>query len=173
MEALPDPIQTLLVAEAPHGAVVILRGVPGCGKSTLASAISTFCADPNDTWSCAVIRPDNEEDDAAERRCMGDFLLALQEQTDVIVVDKKNLMPEDYAWYEEQVMRTDSPGAGYSIHFVEFRCDSIAQSTMMANRSRERLTPVQIRQSWYLFKHLHVEDAIEVGQFGEANEEQL
>ncbi len=172
---LPDQIKTLLAAEGPQGAVLILRGVPGCGKSTLAASIMRFCAEPNAGLTCAVvpfIEPDNEEDDAAERRCMGDFLLALHERNDVIVVDKKNLMPEDYAWYEEQVMRTDSPGAGYSIHFVEFPCDSIEQATLMANRSRERLTSVQIRQSWRVFEHLHVQDAIEVDQVGEANVEE-
>ena len=132
--------------------VFVLRGLPGCGKSTLADEIISLCDHVNirsricsaDWWFTrgGTYHWDGRELQEAHVYCKGKFLLCMAELDQVIVVDNTNLRTEDFTWYVDM--------ANYNLYdptVVEFVIDSEEEAFFLVNRS-SHITDVAAYNPW-------------------------
>lgn len=92
--------------------VYILRGVPGCGKSTVAKNIAgdtgTICEADHYFWDAdGVYRYDSSKIGLAHEYCKNMFLNALDFQAPIIVVSNTNIDPAHFSFYEEKARAAD------------------------------------------------------------------
>jgi len=110
-----------------HKLAVILRGFPGCGKSSLASClqrqIGMVLASADDFFTGIG---DIQE---AHDQCRQVFMQALKSQRPV-VVDNTNVRRGDYSFYS-----TKAEAQGYTVVVLEFVCESTADLERMRARS--------------------------------------
>ena len=128
---LPYELNPLFVnlESSGYGLILVLRGVAGIGKSTLAKKIYQWCQSANVT--CVVCNADvwHYDHDGTYHWQGGDqltnahdhskarFLLGIAMKNQVIVVDNTNLRHEHYHWYEDHYNRAD-----YNLEVVEIEC---------------------------------------------------
>ena len=120
---------------------MILRGLPGVGKSTFAASLKRLCN--SNKWTCRVCsaddwfrRGDRYQFDAhdlpeAHRYCQGMCLLALYEQTNVIIIDNTNISYPDVDVYRDLEAHYDC----YDVRTLEWKCQSIEQAAVCLQRS--------------------------------------
>ena len=142
-----------LVAVQPS--VIILRGLPGSGKSYLARNCQEVLSNPSQT---AVISADNyfSEDDTysfnpltaykAHQYCLEQFLLALARGCKLIVIDNTNTQLWEYRLYTYLC-----DVLGYQCYILEIPCLSLSMADMYCNRNvHGLLTPAvtKMYQRW-------------------------
>jgi tRNA uridine 5-carbamoylmethylation protein Kti12 len=105
---------------------VIMRGVPGSGKSTAARGILNHCLDKkqtavicsNDDYPGYYDNPENKYDwspqkaKKARKFCEEKFLEALTNEVDVVIVDNCHLTRRTYKFFVEEATKR-----GYEISF--------------------------------------------------------
>lgn len=113
--------------------VYILRGIPGCGKSTLAKFI--FCGVEKGTTaaycSADMFFMKNGEYNfelsklaAAHEYCRFNFTLAVQNTIDVIIIDNTNTTHKEFKFYKDEAVK-----AGYQVQIItvgEFSEEALA-----------------------------------------------
>lgn len=94
----------------PRGSVIIMRGWPGSGKSTIASALAE-CLDGSvsrvsaDKYHYSLFtslyewKPENVE--FAHRSCKREFAESMSMGVDYLIVDNTNIRKKDYEYYVE------------------------------------------------------------------------
>ena len=119
---------------------IVLRGLPGSGKTFLADNISTFCRHAG--LSCRVCSADSWFSRDGRYRYVGGrlheahdhskgiFLLEMVRKTRVIVVDNTNLETRHYMWYKDQAV-----ASGYRPQIVEFDVHSSEEALIVTSRS--------------------------------------
>jgi hypothetical protein len=127
-------------SSTPLGLVVILRGVPGIGKSTLAKKIWLWCEQNN--LSCCICNADiwmveangynwdRYELTNADNHCKSRFMLAMAAKTNVIVIDNTNLDRTEYKWYEDHL-----DADNYEAQCIEIDCEDIRAARLAIARS--------------------------------------
>lgn len=85
--------------------VVILRGLPGSGKSDLAWMLwktmgATVCSADYYFYDGDEYVFDATKLGDAHAKCKEDFIHAIQNDEDVIVVDNTNTQQKEFEWYE-------------------------------------------------------------------------
>ena len=128
--------------------VIILRGVPGCGKSTFAAQVKVFAQAHNlETEICSddeflrtvydhdlnpVFIPnlDTRLTTVAQRHCMQFFHGALRRHVPVVILDNANITRADWQPYVDRAQR-----ARFLVQKVSFPCDSLAEAEALAARS--------------------------------------
>ena len=118
--------------------VFVLRGLPGSGKSSLASDIAMECS--RFDLAVGVCCPDQwiaqagpyrwDEVAHATDRAREDFMAHLRDQTRVIVVDDTNLQTDEYKFYVEE-----AEGNFYDSYIVEFHVATRQEAIDVARRS--------------------------------------
>ena len=146
-QALPHQVLqrlNMLFQPGSLGLVVILRGVPGIGKSTLAKKIRTWCLE-ND-MTCVICNADiwmmrangyNWDPNQlvhAHNHCKGRFVLAMAAETDVIVIDNTNLHRAHYEWYVNHL-----DVENYEVQCIEIDCQNLDAARLASARSHVRL----------------------------------
>ena len=145
-----DLPQELLPILAPVGStsssmILVLRGVAGIGKSSLAKTIYLWCQ--RNGLTCVVCTADiwHYDHDGtyhweggdrlrnAHNHCHGRFMLAMAMKTEVIVVDNMNLRPIDNQWYFDYYDMDE-----YDVRMVEIDCVDMGMAHRAANRSRRQ-----------------------------------
>ena len=118
LDELPKEVQKLFIDDSriPDNMVIILRGPPGCGKTSMAQVIQMLHA--RKRRSCVAVSADEwfyvngeycyEERDLhkAHDFCMGQFLLAINRGVKCVIVDNTNLKLSDFEWYEAEARKT-------------------------------------------------------------------
>jgi hypothetical protein len=86
--------------------VIILRGVSGAGKSTVATLFGNaaiVCADDYFTDSWGLYKFDAKQLPQAHAQCQKRFMDAMNNpDVDTVVVANTNIFPAHFAFYEEQ-----------------------------------------------------------------------
>ena len=131
-------LQRSLEPESRH--VIIMRGLPGAGKSTLIEAMAQvldvvpvvcsadkFYADAKCTRTAANIAD-------AHAACLAAFAAAVRSHERVVVVDNTNSQPREY---EQYVL--ESERAGYKVLVVEMQCAARALVATLCQRSRHNV----------------------------------
>ena len=114
--------------------VYILRGIPGCGKSTLATNLAgntgVVCEADNYFLSDKGYRFDATKLGLAHAWCKDIFCNALEGGTPVIVVSNTNIDPSHFEFYEQTAQ-----AAGYQVFhmIVENRHDGINNHSVTEN----------------------------------------
>lgn len=130
--------------------VVIMRGVPGSGKSTTAQGIMRHCVDKgqtcrmasNDNYPGYYDNPEKKYDwtpqkaKEAKKYCQKEFLDALTSRAYVIIVDNCHLTHRSYRFYELEAEK-----AGYDVSFnVKEPQPTCEYITTCANRNKHGVT---------------------------------
>lgn len=119
MDYLPAEIQEIIRDRGCHAGVIcpintvfVLRGIPGCGKSTLSDKLflyaesvgieKTICNADEWFYVNGEYRWDDRELSKAHAYSRGQFALAMLEKHEVIVVDNTNFKREHVMWYVDQ-----------------------------------------------------------------------
>ena len=124
------------------GIVMILRGVVGAGKTTLAKNVATFFEN-NFDLSCEICSADAFFVDFdgqyrfsasllqnAHDFCKGRFLLQMERCVNLIIIDNTNLKLQDYEFYKTQARKH-----GYNVEVVQIKCESVLDAQYAAARS--------------------------------------
>ena len=141
---------------------LILRGLPGSGKSTFAANFKRLC-DVNG-WKCEVCSADHwflhaggfyqfrpSELSTAHRHCQGMCLLALREKRHVIIIDNTNLDLEHVEIYKDFAATVE----GYEVQILDWICDKIEDAIKCLERSNASSSsyryPIQdkFKSYWY------------------------
>jgi len=92
--------------------VIILRGVSGAGKSTVATLFGNaaiVCADDYFTGSDGVYRFDADQLPHAHAQCQTRFVHALNNpDVDTVVVANTNIFPAHFAFYEDKAREVNA-----------------------------------------------------------------
>lgn len=143
------------------GTVVIMRGVPGSGKSTTATGIYEYIKDRGD--SAIIVSNDlfpgyyenaersydwtPEKAKEARKFCEASFEQALKDGYDVVIVDNCHLTPKSYGFYERA-----AKAAGYEVAFNVFKpVMDEKYISVCASRNKHGVTEAMIRgmiNSW-------------------------
>jgi len=120
---VPPTLQDPLAGQC----LVIMRGFPGCGKSSLATLLQK-------KLHASIISADNfwkgsEHLHEAHEKCRQEFLDMLGKQQSVIL-DNTNVRMSDYAFY-----RSNAEIVGYSVVVLEVVCESTAELERFRKRS--------------------------------------
>jgi tRNA uridine 5-carbamoylmethylation protein Kti12 len=120
--------------EPPISLIVILRGLPGTGKSTFASLLKLYAS--TKFWNPMICCADQYFDQAhgyqwdrskleqAHAYCKARFEAALAASVPVIIVDNSNIQAREYGWYIDAAVRHGN----HEIHLVNFQVDSIDEA---------------------------------------------
>lgn len=101
--------------------VIILRGVPGSGKSTESKKYPdayVVSADHYFIGKDGIYRFDMNKIASAHGQCKSRFEAALSEKKPVVVVDNTNTTVKELKFYVETARR-----AGYAVEIVRIDCD--------------------------------------------------
>ncbi|TMW59356.1 hypothetical protein Poli38472_004425 [Pythium oligandrum] len=139
--------------------VVILRGIPGSGKSSLGREISMICqirgvgcticsADPQfETPRGYVFDP--QKLSLAHDSCKERFQHALtNESTAIVVVDNTNTQRWEYEPYE--ILASES---GCGLQILEMRCSNLLTSIRMAQRNSHGVAVVKVMAMFTRWEH--------------------
>lgn len=128
--------------------VIILRGLPGCGKSRYAeklkkeNGVCIVCSTDDyfmvDDLSQGIMRGevpmvyrfDPTKLVEYHQRCLNFFLGSLRHGCSLIIVDNTNIHKWEYCNYEEAALL-----AGYEVEIVEFHATTIEQVMICARRN--------------------------------------
>jgi len=96
--------------------VIILRGLPGCGKSTLAKLFTgAVVVSMDDFWSLdGPYRFDHIKLDHAVAWTKAKFETAIDQDEELIVLDNTNTREWEYLWFKNRAEEI-----GYTTHLVE------------------------------------------------------
>lgn len=125
-------------------AVVVLRGIPGSGKSTLSREIAALCAARTPTpATCATLSADQyfvgprgyvfdvKQIGKAHDACKAAFDDALRRNVaDIVIVDNTHTQAWEYAHYVERAR-----ASGCRVHVLEMRCPDLTTCVAMAKRN--------------------------------------
>lgn len=135
--------------------VVILRGLPGSGKSFLAHNCSEFLQEPSKVAICAAddyfmegdsYRFDSDLLPKAHSFCLNQFLIALGGKKELIVVDNTNSKLWEY-----QIYLYLCKILGCGCHVVEVYCPNALVAEMYRSRNVHNVDPAattRILQRW-------------------------
>lgn len=119
--------------------VIILRGIPGAGKSTFQKAKfpnAVVCsADQYFMDSNGEYKFDRTKLRLAHYTCMNKFLVAMEYEDPEIVIDNTNLRTEDYKDYVTLALAT-----GYQVEIYTLSCDTL----LAINRNVHMVPPEQV-----------------------------
>lgn len=142
--------RALSSAPAPeHNYVVILRGIPGSGKTTyVKSKFRTAVVCSADSFFETVPGGfDSSSLPLAHAKCLGKFVDALQDKKPVIVVDNTNVSKWEYENYEK-IARL----AGYEVEIYEMHCKSDSTAGKCADRNRHGVPVSKVIEMYSRFE---------------------
>uniref|UniRef100_A0A7S4QL71 3'-5' exonuclease domain-containing protein n=1 Tax=Alexandrium monilatum TaxID=311494 RepID=A0A7S4QL71_9DINO len=126
--------------------VVVLRGFPGSGKSSLASLLrrraSADVASADDFFTDAAGLQE------AHERCRQCFMELIAAGRPVIVVDNTNVRRADYAFYQSK-----AEAAGCSVAVLELICHSTAELERLRRRSAHGVPGGAVGAMWARWEH--------------------
>ena len=131
----------------PKSVVVVLRGLPGTGKTTFASLMSLFAASRGlETAICSADAyfegPDGyqfrlDHISRAHEYCKGRFEDALRRRVPLVVVDNTNISVMEYLPYLDTAR-------GNILHILHFQVRSEAEAIRFGRRSRHGVPPAVV-----------------------------
>ena len=134
---------------------VILRGLPGSGKSSLASRIvsrhpgSVICSADNFFVKRGEYKFDISKLSLAHNACMATFCSGLKNRAPVVVVDNTNTMKWEFANYLSVAAILHNE---YEAVVVEFTCYNLAQAQVWGERSTHGVSPPKIKAMFNRFE---------------------
>lgn len=129
-----DAVTAILSSAAKCKSVVVLRGLPGSGKSTVSrklvahgasvcSADKFFETESGYQWEASRLAE-------SHKWCQEQFTEALKSGTQMVVVDNTNVTRKEYEFYEDSAKE-----AGYKLHILEMYCRDMLQCIEFAKRN--------------------------------------
>eukprot|EP00928_Gymnodinium_smaydae_P026778 TRINITY_DN20923_c0_g1_i2.p1 TRINITY_DN20923_c0_g1~~TRINITY_DN20923_c0_g1_i2.p1 ORF type:complete len:1675 (-),score=201.37 TRINITY_DN20923_c0_g1_i2:157-5181(-) len=126
--------------------VVVMRGFPGSGKSSVAASICKSC-------SSVPISADNYWSGTdglheAHAKCREVFSTALAAKQQLIVVDNTHVRKSDYAFYVSRAQQV-----GYEVVVLEIVCHSTADLEKLRARSVHNVPGAAVGAMWTRWEH--------------------
>jgi predicted ABC-type ATPase len=147
------------VNERGMSTVVIMRGMPGSGKSTMAAEIAfllqrvygrhtmvcsadeqMYNAAGEYTWSAESVR-------LAHDRCFMEYCSVLLTNAFAIIVDNTNIRVDEYQRYEDGAL-----ARGYCVLFVAFDCDGVEAAVELCQRTTHDIPRIQLQRRYEQYK---------------------
>ncbi|DBA03799.1 TPA: hypothetical protein N0F65_005689 [Lagenidium giganteum] len=140
--------------------VVILRGIPGSGKSSLGRQLKAMC--DAEGLLCVICSADQYFETArgyefnpsrladAHRHCERTFRAALYDhQVDVVVID--NTHTRQWEFQTVEAIALEQPGV--RLHLLEMRCDNMTTCRRMAQRNSHGVDVEKVIQMFERWEH--------------------
>lgn len=128
--------------------VVILRGFPGSGKSSLANLlrkqVPSEIVSADDNW----MGPDGLQ--VAHEHCHQAFLGFLKARRSVVIVDNTNVRKQDYSFYWSR-----AESEGYAVVLLEMVCESTTELEQLRKRSVHNVPGGAVGAMWARWEQDH------------------
>jgi len=123
--------------------VLIMRGFPGSGKSSLASSFAKLaraavCISADDHWA------GTDKLQEAHEACRKAFAEALAAGSTLVTVDNTNIRKADYAFYQ----RCAEQAGGYEVVLLEMVCDDTLELERLRKRSLHDVPGASVGGMW-------------------------
>jgi predicted kinase len=158
----------IMVSDEDCGVIVILRGLPGSGKTAFANELA-YCitrhslrceicsADEFFYDEKGVYMFDSSQLNAVHEQCQDRFAAAMKRGVDCIIIDNTNLYMWEFADYE-----WEGHQSGYHMKYVEFECENFQHARMLLNRTTRDIDIEILERKFNAFKNQHLREAIMV-----------
>jgi hypothetical protein len=140
-----DILNKIIKGENIMNLVIIMRGVPGCGKTTFCNYIYNSQQEGNvvkcsaDHYFNTIGKYDKNLITTAHDYCKDEFITAIKLKTNIIIIDNTNIMKKNFEYYVKMGLED-----GREIMFIEFNTYEIVDDFYSRNVHGVALSKIKL-----------------------------